>query len=74
MISRLMLSLKKAADTRHVGWEVTTTTYTPHPGGKTSKRLHSIQFAPAPGQAATLSTEGDIALAAVSSPTAEEYA
>lgn len=74
MISRLMLSLKKAADTRQVGWEVTTTTYTPNPGGKASKRFHSIRFAPAPGQPATLSTEGEIHMATVQSSTAEEFA
>ena len=74
MISRLMLSLKKAADTRQVGWEVTTTTYTPNPGGKTSKRFHSIRFAPAPGERVTLSTEGEIHLATVPSPTTQEFA
>ena len=75
MISRLMLSLKKAADTRQVGWEVTTTTFTPYQGGKASKRLRSIRFAPPPGErATTLSTEGEIHLATVPSSMAQEYA
>lgn len=75
MIGRLMLSLKKAADTRRVGWEVTTMTYTPNTEGGTSKRGHSIRFAPALGEGATFSTEGDLPLAAaIPSLTVRGYA
>lgn len=46
MISRLMLSLKKAADTSRVRWSLGSVTHISNPKGYTPKRSNGIQFAP----------------------------
>jgi len=68
MIGRLMLSLKKAADTSEVGWSLTGATHTSYLGGRTPKRSNSVRFAPLSDEDTVLPTEEDIPLAVVPSP------
>ena len=64
MIGRLMLSLKRAADTTEVGWSLTGMTHTSNSWGGTQKRSNSVRFAPASDEDTVLPTE-DIPLAVV---------
>ena len=69
MSSRLILSLRKAADTSEVGRSFASMAHTQNPGGRTPKRTHDMQFAPVPGEATVLTAEADIPPATVLSPT-----
>jgi len=64
MIGRLMLSLKRAADTSNAEWSLTTTTFTRDPYA--SKRL-PLQFASFSNRDTELRTDGDIPLGTISS-------
>ena len=71
MVGRLLLSIRKAAalDTSKGGWLLTSISNTSHPGHRTSRRPHEMQFAqPLTSDGGTeLSAEEDIPLTAVSS-------
>jgi len=68
MIGRLMLSLKKAADTSEAGWSLTGTTQAPNPGDRTPKRSNGARFAQLSDEDTVLPTEEDIPLTVVSCP------
>jgi len=63
-----MLSLKKAADTREVGWSVSTMKYAPDPAGHASKPLRSMRFAPAFDEVTAVPIEEGVPLAIIPSP------
>lgn len=51
MIGRLMLSLKKAASTKEIGWTLKSITHTPYPEHHVPKCGDGLKFAPVPGGA-----------------------
>ena len=74
MICRLMLSLKKGADTPEIGWSAATVPTAQNTGGHTSKRSYNVPFAQAYDKGSAPSTEEDIPLETIPPPVTRGYA